>query len=118
MRNLTDNPLDMLTGRELSSVEFVRDYIQLRFDGPSLTVLTDPVLETADEEYTRTHFGFCDMLCNFIGDPVQETSLNSEQLVLRFGANRKLKISLKPGDRIAKEAVIFYGINGEKWWVW
>jgi hypothetical protein len=33
-----DDALKQLIGEQLSSIEFVQDYLQLRFDGPCLTV--------------------------------------------------------------------------------
>jgi len=117
MQKYSDDPFQMLIGTELSSVEFVRDYIQLRFDGPRLTILTNPVLEILNDEYTRTRFGFCDVLCRFIGDQVEETSLNEEQVVQRFKTNQKIKISLKTSDRKTEEAVLFDADDG-KWWSW
>jgi hypothetical protein len=117
MPKLRDDSLKILVGRELSSVEFVRDYIQLRFDGPCLTLVTNPVLEILNDEYTRTTPGFCDALCNFIGYRVEEAILNEEIAILRIENDRKIKISLKSSDRKAEEAIIFDSGNG-KWWSW
>jgi hypothetical protein len=35
-------PLQLLVGREVSAVCFVRDYVELHFDGPILRALTNP----------------------------------------------------------------------------
>jgi hypothetical protein len=39
---IPEPPLSVLLGRQLSAVEFVQDYLQLRFDGPCLTAITHP----------------------------------------------------------------------------
>lgn len=108
---------DILIGTELSSVEFVRDYLQLRFDGPCLNVITDPVLIISNKEFTRTDFGFCDRLCQFIGKQVTEATIDKDQTLLKFSDESKIVISLKEEDRKAAEAVIFYR-NKNQLWVW
>ena len=117
MTNLKDNPLKILIGRELSSVEFVRDYIQLRFDGPLLTIVTDPVLEILSNEFSRTSPGFCDGLCNLIGFQVIDTVLDDKEINLHFVDNQKIRISLNQDDRKTEESAIFDAENG-KWWSW
>ncbi len=117
MANSGKNPLDTLINRELSSVEFVRDYVQLRFDGPRLTVVVDPLLEIVDKEYSRDNFGFCDILCGFIGYRVEQTSLNEESAILRFEEGRTIKISLNPNDPKLDEAIIFDAEDGQTW-IW
>src|SRR5436305_10040037 len=44
-----DDALCQLKGVTLSSVEFVQDYVQLRFDGPTLTAYTRPHLMTENK---------------------------------------------------------------------
>lgn len=41
--------IDEIIGRQLSSVEFVQDYVQFRFDGPCLTAITPPVFTKASD---------------------------------------------------------------------
>jgi len=62
--------LQTIVGRELSSVEFVRDYCQLRFDGPTLTAVTQPVVENKEREYRWGQSGFRDEVCERIGRKV------------------------------------------------
>ena len=42
VNQIPEPPLSVLIGHQLSSVEFVQDYLQLRFDGPCLTAVTHP----------------------------------------------------------------------------
>ncbi len=50
-----------LVSRDLSSVEFVQDYIQFRFDGPCLTTLTLPSVQVENETRTVETEGYRDM---------------------------------------------------------
>ena len=59
-----------LVGRELSSVEFVRDYVQLRFDGPCFFAYTMPVVQTLDRVVPRSAGGYVEALIDRIGKRV------------------------------------------------
>ena len=67
MAHKPDQPLNILVGKEISSVEFVRDYLQFRFDGPCLTSITNPFVIVENRIYKRSDAGFCDILLSFIG---------------------------------------------------
>lgn len=57
---------DELIGSQLSSVEFVQDYLQLRFDGPTINV-NNPLTVKADKKViTSWNEGFRDLLCSQI----------------------------------------------------
>jgi hypothetical protein len=113
-------PLNILIGEELSSIEFVRDYIQFRFDGPCLTVITDPYVIIGHKQYSRTDTGFCDILLSFIGVKVEETSLKESEIIkIHFSVGRSINISLRPEDLQGRsaEAVNFNdGLGGL--WIW
>lgn len=118
--NDPSHPLNILIGKELSSIEFVRDYIQFRFDGPCLTAITDPYIIIGHKQYYRTDKGFCDILLGFIGLPVIETSLReSETITIHFSAGRSINISLRPKDLKGRsaEAVNFTAGLGDLW-IW
>jgi hypothetical protein len=79
--NDPNQALNILIGEELSSIEFVRDYIQFRFDGPCLTAITDPIINVGQQQYSRTDTGDCDLLLGFIGLPVEETLLKENEII-------------------------------------
>jgi hypothetical protein len=111
-------PLDVLIGMELSSIEFVRDYIQFRFDGPCITAITDPFIILGNIRYNRSEENFCNLLLSFIGSPVVETLVVENEIIrIHFSDSRSINISLKPVDYVTVEAVRFdHGPDG--WWVW
>lgn len=68
IRVMEDSLLLDLIGEELGSVVFVRDYVQLVFDGPYLSLYVWPVVTTADGRTSRFgDEGYRDALCGFIG---------------------------------------------------
>ncbi|WP_018130076.1 hypothetical protein [Effusibacillus pohliae] len=110
--------LQILVGSEMSSVEFVRDYIQLRFDGPTLTTFTLPVVTLNATSYDIKTPGYRDALCSLIGREVQNTEI-LEHVAIRliFDQNALLEISLREEDYEGPEAAMFDPENGELW-VW
>lgn len=118
--NDSNQPLSILVGKQLSSIEFVRDYIQLRFDGPCITAITDPFIIVGNKQYFRTDAGFCDNLLGFINLQVEETELRKSEIIcIHFSTRRSINISLRPEDLKGRsaEAVNFTdGLGG--WWVW
>lgn len=119
MDNKTDQPLGVLPGRELSSIEFVRDYIQFRFDGPCLNAITDPYLVISNKIYMRSTPGFCDTILGFIGLPVEAAEvIADEEIRIGFLGKKNLIISLKPEDYVTAEAAIFYDGSGKVWAIW
>jgi hypothetical protein len=84
---VSDNPrlayvqnelLGRLVGFRLYSVEFVMDYVQLRFDGPSadmpvLNCDVMPMVEQGDRSVIEGHLGYADALRNLIPRVVRRT---------------------------------------------
>ena len=108
--------LSLLEGHELSAVTFVRDYIQLHFDGPFLNVYVWPVIKSQSNELRRSQSGFLDALCAQIGQAVVSTALNElKHLELHFENETTISISLRPQDSVKGEAVMFQDGTGKIW---
>ena len=118
MNELNAQPLNLIIGSELSSVEFVRDYIQLRFDGPSLTAITPPIIRSEENNYEWEMSGYCDVLRKCIGMTLHDASvLLGKEIYLEFDNGVRITISLNPEDYVGPEAVVFNdGQQGV--WVW
>jgi hypothetical protein len=113
-----ENPLNDLLNLELASVEFVRDYIQLRFDGPVLTKKNDPVLRVSGQKITRETQEFANFLIGCIGNKVIATRfIESEIAEIVFDSNIILFVSLRPQDYITVNALIFDG-KEKGHWIW
>jgi hypothetical protein len=110
-------PLDILIGEQMSAVVFVRDYVQLVFDGPGLTAVTPPVVEVGQASSRWGDPGYRDKLCELIGKTVRHAQIvDTEEITIKFDDDSSIRISLRPEDYITAEAAIFS--HGERLWVW
>jgi hypothetical protein len=110
-----DEGLSELKGRVLSSVEFVQDYMQLRFDGPVLTTYTLP---TVSAEGTAIAFGdpeYRNRICAEIGREVRATGLDKDVVAIQFTDGAEFRISLRDEDYRGPEAVQFQSEPGQVW---
>lgn len=109
--------LQKVVGRQLSSVEFVQDYVQLRFDGPVLTAITQPIVLAGSARY---HWGcneYRNELCNLITKIVVTAQLIPHDAVrITFDNGTVIAISLRDQDYRAAEAVKF-DFDSSEWWV-
>lgn len=118
MKNPTEHPLKQIEGRHLSSVEFVQDYVQLRFDGPYLSAITRPTLKLGDLQLKWETPGYRDALCERIGRAVQSVTIDQNRgICMGFDDGSIISISLDPEDRRAEEAAIFSD-GTEEWDTW
>src|SRR5262245_6456097 len=108
-----NEPINILEGTKLSSVEFVKDYIQLRFDGPCLTVNAPFEVVVQGYHYRKGASGYRDALCERIGRLVRQAlTLPDQEMRLEFEDGSTLSIFLNPEDQISAEAaVLAYGLN-------
>lgn len=108
MRNMKPVPIERIIGEQLSSVEFVQDYVQLRFDGPTLTAFTWPVLRVGGMTIRLGDSRYRDRLCERIGRRVSAASFREADVIsLTFDDGVEISISLKPGDLVGPEAGYF-----------
>ena len=111
--------LEQLVGRQMSSVEFVRGYVQLRFDGPCLSAYTMPTIEMASGgRLDVTSPGYADALVSAIGKTVDGAQdRNGQAIELRFADGPVLNVSLLDSDRRVEEAATLT-TNGNAIWTW
>lgn len=64
------NLLESLPNEQLSSVEFVQDYLQLHFEDKTLTCYIWPYIKSNDQEYRNGDAGYKDQICNLIANRV------------------------------------------------
>jgi len=113
--------VNILINRELSSIEFVRDYFQLRFDdGPLLNVINDPELFLDGKVITKTSPDFNNLLIGCIDQIVTKTFVEEDNAVeITFGHGLTIHISLKPGTyKYGPEAIYFSESTLGRWEVW
>lgn len=111
--------LSYLVGKELAGVTFVRNYVQLLFDGPIFNLYTLPQIKVTDKIITSEQFGYCDYLCQLINHIVLTAyeDLIAEMIVIKFQNDEEIIISFKEDDKNMADAAILQFENGE-WNVW
>lgn len=123
---------DELIGAEVSSVVFVRDYLQLVLEadrdvrvsdgmvGPGpmfagrdirISALTAPhVHDSHGCRIQLTDAGWRDALCDLISDRVRDASIvEREEFRIEFDSGKVLTVSLRDDDRRGPEAVNVFG---------
>lgn len=103
-----------LVGRELSSVAFVQDYLQLDFDGAVLTLFIWPDVFREEGSYAFGEPGYRDMLCGELTEEVAEATLEpGEAIEVQFEDGVIFRVSLREEDIDVTEAGQFRSGAGE-----
>jgi len=107
MKQTLADALGKLVGHELSSVTFVRDYVQLGFDGHGLNAYTIPTVTSGSESLSLGQPGYRDSLCRQIGCRVERTEVDDEHVSIIFESGVAVQISLRDDDYRGPEALEF-----------
>jgi hypothetical protein len=117
--NQSDSLLHALIGEDLASVVFVRDYLQLDFDGPRLSLYVWPQVTFGSTIRVMGDPGYRDALCDLIGHPVvQARESAATGLVLYFDAGA---VTIKPTltEVVGPEIAMLGGFTDRvDWMVW
>jgi hypothetical protein len=107
MKKPVNNVKDLL-GEEISTVAFVRDYVEFHFDGPILRSLSNPTITVHGTNFSFPDVGSRDALCTVIGSTVCAVELD-EHLVLELTTtdNSRISIPLDDENRRGPEAMHF-----------
>ena len=91
--------MESLVGQELSAVEFVQDYVQLRFDGPLVTFYEWPEVFREEGSYAFGEPEYRNVLCALIGESVSAASVEEgEALEIGFESGVNVRVSLRLED--------------------
>jgi hypothetical protein len=105
-----------LVGQELASVEFVQDYVQLHFDGPTISAYTQPSVRLKSSEVLSWgEPGFRDALCAEIASLVRSVEVRPEQVSIVFETGDQVWISLRDQDYRGPEALQFMIADDRVW---
>ena len=86
-------------GEELKSVEFVEDFLQLRFDAPLLTLFAWPHVLLPEFSVAYGEPEYRNALCAQIGEKVVQASLEeTDALTLEFENGTVFGLSLREED--------------------
>jgi hypothetical protein len=91
--------------QELTAVEFVGDYLRLRFDGPMLTLYGWPHVLLADFSIAYGEPEYRNALCAQIGEMVAKAALEElEALTVEFESGTVIALSLREEELDGPEA--------------
>ena len=109
---MTDS-IRMVEGRHLSSVEFVHDYVQLRFDGLTLTVNAPLSVSVTGSTYGQLSPLFADSLRDRIGQRVRRAvAIVDDRMSIELTDGTTIEVSLKDDDQVSPEAVVLTDEKG------
>ena len=112
--------LERLVGREVSSVWFVRDYLQIYFDDELIfTCYTLPVVTASEQAFSPGVLGYRDRLGDLIGKTVQSVAeRRQEELFIAFDGGDSISVSLRPESLTGPEAAMLNQPGGDIFDVW
>ena len=97
--------VNAIEGQELTAVEFVGDYLRLRFDGPMLTLYAWPHILLADFSIAFGEPEYRNALCAQIGEMVAKAALEElEALTVEFESGTVIALSLREEELDGPEA--------------
>ena len=99
--------MSQIVGRQLGSVTFVQDYIQLAFDGPLLTTYTHPTVSLESKSLKWGEAGYRDALCGRIAHFVRHVDVDEQHVSLVFDDGAVISVSLLDKDYVGPEALMF-----------
>jgi len=115
----TENTLELIRNEQLSSVEFVQDYLQLRFDGNTLTCYMWPSVVIGNKSYNINDNGYRDLLCEMIAHEVSEILFKENEILMIYfdnGNGIRLNLIRNETNQDIPEFAYFQS-SGEDWLV-
>jgi hypothetical protein len=115
--------LGRIVGFRLYSVQFVLDYVQLRFDGPTaeMPVLTCDVLPTvtlSGQRFSPTETGWTDALRGLISQSVTATHEKTGIGVKVDFMTGSIQFHPAESERVGPEIATLNGFDDHSWMTW
>ena len=105
--------ISALEGQELTAVEFVSDFLRLRFDGPLLTLYAWPHILLEDFSVAFGQPEYRNALCAQIGEMVAKAKLEElDSLTIEFESGTVIALSLREEDLDGPEAGSYSATGG------
>src|SRR4051812_38384154 len=102
-----------IVGAELSAITFVRDFVQLAFDGSVFSALTPIKITSARGTIASGDDQFRNRICDQIGKSVNDVTVREgEALIIRLTDGSSISLSLRVEHYPGPEAVVFSGLDG------
>lgn len=104
--------LSELVGSDLAAVIFVRDYLQLQFDGGTVNLYLWPRIRRENMVLNHLSAGYSDTLISLINTPLSRVDdVLDLGLVFDFAGGSRLTVPLDDPDFSGPEIAVFHGAN-------
>ncbi|MGW1964450.1 hypothetical protein ACWCPD_29930 [Streptomyces sp. NPDC001935] len=115
--------LGRLVGFRLYSVQFVMDYVQLHFDGPTddaplLTCDVLPAVTLSGRRFSPTETGWADALLGLIAQDVTGTHECTGIGIKVDFATGSLQLHPAESELVGPEIAMLNGFADQRWMVW
>lgn len=108
--------LTCLIDEQLSSVEFVQDYLQLHFEDKTLTCYVWPSVIRNSVEYKNDHPDYKNQLCSLIAGNVRNVILiEKNRLVITFTNESEIILCLDPTNTEIVSEIAILSDNENNW---
>lgn len=107
----SDGGLQQLMGLEVSAVSFVRDYVELHFDGPVLRALSDPSGVYGGAAWQFPEPGSLDLMRRYIGETVDGYEEDPERILTLHLGEHRFDIPLDDGSSMGPESAHMVGVD-------
>jgi hypothetical protein len=112
-----ENLLKSIIGEQLSSVVFVQDYLQLHFDGNTLTLYSWPEVNLGTTTYKFGDIMYRNALCEIIGHKIMNVVLlENTSVKLFFQYENGISLSLVRNQSNIGLAEFLYFAGADKGW--
>lgn len=110
--------LQKIVGTQLTSVEFILDYVKLDFDNEgNLTSLIWPEIWISNKKFVLKDSGYRDMLCSLIGRSVNSVHISDDEIIsIKIGSDSNIVIPISC-DNTGSERAVFTA-PGDIMFVW
>ena len=115
----------VLLGREVSAISFVRDYVEVLFDGPILRAISNPRGRFEDCTWQFPEDSALLVMRSYIGLEVTGVGLREDECFeLRLEGGHRFVVPLDPESRVGPEALHLVGCDergvpdNRKFWIW
>ncbi len=115
---------NLLVGREISAVCFVRYYLELHLDGPIVRAVSNPYGVFGGRSWRFPEAGAPDVMLSYIGNTVDGFRFEADKCLSIDSGEHSFVIPLDDSSRTGPEAAHIVGVdeNGRtdtKWmWIW
>jgi hypothetical protein len=107
----SDSGLQQLMGLEVSAVSFVRDYVELHFDGPVLRALSNPLGVYGGVEWHFPVPGSLDLMRCYIGKIVDGYEEDPERILALYFGEHRFVIPLDDESSMGPESAHMVGVD-------